>query len=251
MKQILKKILLYIIPQKVKNTICEPIIREYKLLYPKNLISISYSQEGEDLILWRIFNSKKDGFYIDVGAHHPKRLSNTYIFSQYGWKGINIDPNPNSIALFNEERPWDINICGAVAQSKKTIAYYLFNESALNTCDELVAKKIISDNQFSLLGKTEVQCFKLCDLLDAHINPSQHIDFLNIDVEGLDLDVLQTNNWEKYRPSIILVELRNSTLKQIINSELNLFLEKINYTLFAKTFNTLIYLENGFQISNS
>jgi hypothetical protein len=70
----------------------------------------SWSQEGEDLILARIFGDKPDGFYVDVGAHHPKRFSNTYYFYRRGWRGINIDAMPGSMLAFNRLRPSDINI---------------------------------------------------------------------------------------------------------------------------------------------
>ena len=57
----------------------------------------SYAQEGEDLILYRMIYGKIDkGFYVDVGAHHPKRFSNTYFFYRKGWRGINVEPMPGS-----------------------------------------------------------------------------------------------------------------------------------------------------------
>ena len=68
----------------------------------------SYSQEGEDMILRRLFEKQKTGFYVDVGAHHPKRFSNTFFFYKKGWSGINIDAMPNSMRLFDKIRPRDI-----------------------------------------------------------------------------------------------------------------------------------------------
>src|SRR5262249_32770188 len=70
----------------------------------------SYSQEGEDMILNRIFGEKKSGFYVDVGAYHPKRFSNTYFFYKKGWRGINIDAMPGSMKPFNAKRNRDINV---------------------------------------------------------------------------------------------------------------------------------------------
>jgi hypothetical protein len=69
-----------------------------------------YSQNGEDIILQSLFPREHTGFYVDVGAHHPYRISNTYLLHQQGWSGINIDPNPETIAFFNRARPKDINI---------------------------------------------------------------------------------------------------------------------------------------------
>ncbi|MCX2716544.1 hypothetical protein OQH61_02215 [Helicobacter sp. MIT 21-1697] len=104
LKYLLKKIL----PHKA----------QYLLLYYKNLYitrfqNKSYAQQGEDLILQEMLNNIQYGFYVDVGAHHPFRFSNTYLFYQKGWKGINIDAMPNSMKLFSRFRPRDINIeCG-------------------------------------------------------------------------------------------------------------------------------------------
>ena len=77
---------------------------------PNMLPNICYSQNGEDLILNRFLENKKNGFYIDIGAHHPIRFSNTYLFYKKGWRGINIDAMPGSMDLFNKIRSRDINI---------------------------------------------------------------------------------------------------------------------------------------------
>lgn len=73
-------------------------------------ISHFYSQEGEDMVLRKIFKNQKKGFYVDIGAHHPKRFSNTHLLYKKGWKGINIDVTPGSIKLFNQLRPRDTNL---------------------------------------------------------------------------------------------------------------------------------------------
>ena len=89
-------------------------------------INLSYSQECEDLVLKRIFENKI-GFYVVVGAHHPKLFSNTYLFYKKGWKGINIDALPESMKLFNKMRPRDINIEIGVIEVEDELNYYVFN----------------------------------------------------------------------------------------------------------------------------
>lgn len=86
----------------------------FKNLYITRFHHKSYSQEGEDMILSRIFGDKKNGFYVDVGAHHPFRFSNTYLFYKRGWLGINIDAMPGSMRLFDRFRKNDINIESAI-----------------------------------------------------------------------------------------------------------------------------------------
>ena len=70
----------------------------------------SYSQDGEDMVLRKIFKNQKMGFYVDIGAHHPKRFSNTHLLYKKGWKGINIDATPGSMKLFNQLCPRDTNL---------------------------------------------------------------------------------------------------------------------------------------------
>lgn len=166
----------------------------------------SFSQEGEDLILKRIFERQKDGFYVDVGAHHPFRFSNTYIFYQRGWRGINIDAMPNSMSSFNKYRPRDINLEIPVGKSGSKLKYHIFNEPALNTFDETRIEDIIKKTEYTLIEKIEISIQSLKEILDVYLPKGQKIDFMSIDVEGLDLEVVQSNDWEKYRPKILLVE---------------------------------------------
>jgi hypothetical protein len=97
---------------------------------------ISYAQEGEDRILSALLGLEecnRQGFYIDVGAHHPERYSNTFLFYIHGWSGINIDATPGSMVAFRHERPRDINLEAAIADEQKTLIFYEFNEPALNS----------------------------------------------------------------------------------------------------------------------
>src|SRR6185369_33711 len=86
-----------------------------------------YSQFGEDITLVRLL-PEPTGFYVDVGAHHPQRYSNTYLLHKRGWSGINIDPNPDTIELFNRARPNDINLCAGVAAEEKELQYHMFSD---------------------------------------------------------------------------------------------------------------------------
>src|SRR5688500_4139273 len=91
-----------------------------------------YAQEGEDLILQLMLAWRANGFYVDVGAHHPQFDSNTYLFYKRGWSGINIDAMPNSMKLFNRLRPRDINLELAISKKSEELTYYLFNTPQLN-----------------------------------------------------------------------------------------------------------------------
>lgn len=99
--------------------------------------TLSFSQEGEDLVLKRVFEGQEQGFFVDVGAHHPQRFSNTYLFYLKGWRGINIDAMPDSMEPFEDLRPEDINIESAISDVPEVLTYYLFNEPAIEYLSQL------------------------------------------------------------------------------------------------------------------
>ncbi|WP_198007933.1 FkbM family methyltransferase [Methylovulum miyakonense] len=203
----------------------------------------SYSQEGEDMILMRIFGKQQIGFYVDVGAHHPFRFSNTYFFYKQGWKGINIDAMPESMKLFQKFRPRDINLEIPISNNDRLLTYYAFNEPALNGFSRELSKVRDGNNGYFIQQEIELQTSKLSSVLDKHLPNGVEIDFLSIDVEGLDLDILHSNDWNKYKPRIILVEILGSSLSEIENSEFAIFLKKYSYIVFAKTMNTVIFIQ--------
>lgn len=205
---------------------------------------MSYSQEGEDMVLRRILDGQVKGFYVDVGAHHPRRFSNTHMFYQQGWSGINIEPNPEAIKKFNIHRRRDTNLRIGVSDRSTILKYYFFNEPALNTFDENLALSRLVDKRYKIIKTEEVPVARLDDILRKYLPPNQQIDFLSIDVEGLDLAVLHSNDWNLFRPRCVLAEALHMTLEEAIGSDIVQFMRNNKYILFAKTFNTLIFLES-------
>lgn len=204
----------------------------------------TYSQEGEDIILRRIFEHQKTGFYVDVGAYHPKRFSNTYFFYKQGWRGINIDAMPGSMKAFRKFRPRDINLEIAIYSRKQRLNYYIFNEPALSGFSkELSESRDSLNNQYYIVEIKELETFTLKEILDKYLPDGQNIDFMNIDVEGFEYDVLRSNDWQKYRPKVILVEIRKSDLEDLLKNVITIFLKNLGYKLFAKCFNTVFFME--------
>lgn len=210
-------------------------------VYRKELFDyhrLTFSQEGEDRLLERLLPNTEVGFYVDIGAHHPQRFSNTYKFYLAGWRGINIDPMPNIMKKFDEIRPRDINLELGIASKEGTLTYYIFDEPALNTFDEDCALS----RKLPIIAKKRVRVRTLADVFNEYIAPNQVIDFLSVDVEGLDLNVLQSNDWESYRPTYILAEsLETDSVKCLIDTEINLYMSSIGYRLVAKLFNTVVF----------
>ena len=173
----------------------------------ENAFSISWSQGGEDVALLHAILGKRDGLYVDVGAHHPSRFSVTRHLYQMGWSGVNVDANQELINAFNEVRTRDVNLCAAVGLEAK-YTFTIFEETAISTLDSEWRKKFISENN-KIAKEVEVEGRKLRSILDD-FQPSQRIDLLSIDAEGSDLQVLQSlefENLEKSRfPKWLLLE---------------------------------------------
>ncbi|WP_291910770.1 FkbM family methyltransferase [Chitinophaga sp. CB10] len=201
----------------------------------------SYAQEGEDMILRRFFGRYKKGFYVDIGAHHPVRFSNTYGFYLDGWRGINVDAMPGSMDSFRKKRPRDINLELPVSDKTETLNFYIFNEPALNTFSEQEARSKDGKNNNKIIDIRPLETVTLASILDKHLPEGQQIDFMSIDVEGLDIRVLKSNNWEKYRPEFLLVEELLSNITNSMGGEVNQFLQGQGYMLVARSYNTSFY----------
>ena len=230
-------------PNYLKITIRNFYNRSLAFLSWDPWINFSYSQEGEDILLKRIFSNRKNGFYVDVGAHHPKRFSNTNIFYQMGWKGINIDPMPSSMDLFKKYRPRDINLECGVAKKKGIMKYYIFNDPAFNSFSKTYSEKIQKKNDLYFIKETiNVKIIPLSQILHSYAK-KQKIDFLNVDAEGLDLIVLKSNDWKKFRPRIVIVEILESELKNINKNPIVKFMKKKKYEVYCKQFNSIFFRE--------
>lgn len=203
--------------------------------------NLSFAQEGEDMILNRFFEEQANGFYVDVGAHHPIRFSNTYRFYLRGWTGINIDAMPGSMDAFNKIRPNDINLELGISETPEDLTYYIFNEPALNTFSKEEAEMKDGIRTFKIIETRTTRAHTLAEVLDRYMPQDIKIDIMSIDVEGLDLAVLKSNNWKKYRPSMLLVESLREDMDSIKTNDIYVFLSNLGYKLVAKTYNTMFF----------
>lgn len=210
-------------------------------------MNVSYSQEGEDLVLARLFHDQTLGVYIDVGAHHPLRFSNTHRFYLQGWRGVNIEPNPDLLAAFESIRPGDVNLACGVSDAYGKLTYYMFNDPALNSFDpELTRSR--EGGAYHVVQTRELDVVPLRDLLRECLVPGTPVHFMSVDVEGLDLKVLESNDWEQFRPLCVVVECLRSDIAAVLGSPLHGFMRAQGYRLFAKTFNSVFYLEQDFNV---
>jgi len=206
----------------------------------------SFAQEGEDLILMRIFGPQLKGVYVDVGAHHPKRFSNTFAFYQRGWNGINIDAMPGSMELFQKVRPKDINLEIPIMEVAGELDYYQFDEPALNGFSAELSQSRDQARTYKIKNVVKLKGLPLKTILATHLPKSMDtIDFLSVDVEGLDLAVLRSNDWIQFRPRLILVECLRNNLKDIASDPVTVFLDEVGYQVYAKCVKTVFFMDKA------
>jgi len=168
----------------------------------------SYSQMGEDLIIDKCLNFKKRGFYVDVGAGDPTRFSNTKRFYNRGWTGINIEPNPYSYGKLCLSRRNDVNLNVGIGTTKSKLPFYFILPETLSTFS-LKDKERVQSQGYRCLDEIKTPVFKLSEILKKYCG--KKIDFLSIDVEGYEFEVLKSNDWVKFRPEVICIETAKHT----------------------------------------
>lgn len=205
-----------------------------------------YSLHAEDRLIYTLLADKKKGFYVDIGAWHPFLHSNTYLFYKKNWCGINVDILPGSMKLFKFTRSRDINLERGISDSEKEQTYYQFEDSDSNTFEEKIAESRIKNGN-RLINKKQIKTMTLKKLFDTYLPSGTKIDFLSIDVEGHELSILRSNDWDKYVPKVIVLEeleLEKHDTTKILTAETYTFLVARGYELRCVTPLNLIFYHN-------
>ena len=205
----------------------------------------SYSQSGEDIIIKFIFDSLSIAkpSYIDIGAHDPFLISNTALFNELGSKGINIDPDDNLLEKFKAVRPEDINLNIGVGPEKSKMELYIMSEKALNTFSKKEAENCVKEG-LEIIDTKSVNILTLNEIIIKY-NNGNFPDFLSLDAEGFDFDILKSINFNHYYPKVICVETISFSKsgKGVKNQELIIFLESKGYFLYADTHINSIFVK--------
>lgn len=162
---------------------------------------VSYTQNHEDIMLWRALRHVQGGFYVDVGANDPVDDSVTKLFYDRGWQGINVEPSVEYFARLQEQRPRDINLSCAAGAEDGTIQFYETTTRGWSTSDRDVGESYLAQG---LATFKTVEVLKL-DTIFGRFLPKD-IHFLKIDVEGAEASVLQGLSLDRYRPWILVIE---------------------------------------------
>ena len=206
---------------------------------------VSYSQFGEDLVILSHFSDFDNyiGRFIDVGAFHPFKYSNTTLLSKLGWRGINIDCDQAKMRQFDKLRPGDENVCAAVAETAREMIWIEYPSGVTNRLADSAENDLLS-----LCGETPsmitpVKAMTLTDIIEQSAFRGQHFHYLNIDCEGQDLSVLKGLDLSRYQPDLITAEAFTKAARE----ELTDFLQPLGYeltdivqlTLFFKRYSKL------------
>jgi FkbM family methyltransferase len=153
----------------------------------------------------RRFKPGGQGFYVDVGANHPKFGSNTYRLYRQGWSGLVIEPNPAFAEPFRLLRPRDKFVCEGVSLKEGSLNYFTFGDPNCNTCSSERAHDLVSRWRQKLVSTIPIKVRPLTAIIDS-LFPDTHIDLLSVDCEDLDLTALQSADLQSRQPTAILVE---------------------------------------------
>jgi FkbM family methyltransferase len=198
----------------------------------------NFSQGKEEEILNDVFFSQKKGFYVDVGCYHPRRFSNTTTLYNRGWNGINIDANKKNLKLFNIFRKRDKNINALISEKSENLKYYYFDESALNGVLSETRLNYLIDLGYKVVKEENLVTKRLDELLNFYEVPNKKIDLLDIDVEGLDLQVLKSLDLNIYNVELILIEVGDN------ENEIVEYLTKFNYFIYAREDRNIFFRKN-------
>lgn len=209
----------------------------YKLqkIYKYSFPNKHFAQFGEDILISTIFRDIKKGFYIDIGAYHPFKGSLTYNLYKKGWKGLNIDLSKASIELFQIARPLDININCAIGPENKETFYY--ENSPIHQQNSLIQQ---TNNQ----KKIKINSYTLETVLNK--NGFLKVDYLNIDTEGNEIDIIKSIDFDKINPILITLEDNSFIADSKEKLEKIKFMKTNNYELINIIGVTLFFIRKDY-----
>ncbi len=207
---------------------------------------ISYAQFGEDILVsslfWYLHISKPS--YLDIGAFAPKFLSNTFYFYQRGSRGVCVEPDPARRAAFRRVRRRDLCLSvGVGAEDKEAVPFYVLSEPSLSTFDQASARQHEQSGTVHIRAIISVPVYSINTLIEKYCPRCP--DFLSVDVEGLDMEILQRMDFERFRPAVICVETIDFYTQAKQTSVVN-FLQTKGYRVQADTvINTILVDEQA------
>lgn len=211
----------------------------------------TFTEHGEDLLIHRLLLWKESGFYVDCGAFHTRKMSMTARLRNFGWTGINIDADREVIQNFQSDLPHMINICAAIGEEKGQAILYRYQDPVLNTIDSLQHHHLQAiENRGELfthyIGQEVVKTTSLSTILEEIGVSDGKVDFLNLDIEGVELTALKGFPWSSQQPRVITVEIHRLVLKECSKHPVVQFMATQDYVMQSYVFHTAIFVPKEF-----
>lgn len=201
---------------------------------------LGYAAGGEDRLVAAVFPTP--GFYVDVGCNHPANYSNTFMLYKRGWHGINIDANASLIELHRRLKPRDQSIFAAIAQHQQTLTYTQFEgETLMASMDPEFVRACLA-NGLRIRSELAMKTTTLTEILEQLRAPNR-FELLNVDVEGLDLEVLRSLDFARFRPKMIIVEILGFDLENYRAEPIFEYLSALGYRLAGYTHMNAVFME--------
>lgn len=225
------------------SILCGKFLSRY---YNTGGIRASFSQTGEDLIItdYLLSELKLDPNtirYLDIGSNHPIKLNNTYLLSLKGATGVLVEPNPELFELLKSKRKRDIVINKGVSDVPSCLEYYMFTENKINSFSEVEANEYIGMG-YKLVDRKDIEVIPVNSIFEKY----GYFDFISIDVEGLDMNIIKSIDYTKYAPRIICIETcEHNGGKYSEFEDLVRFMRSNGYSVYADDMlNTMFVKEN-------
>ena len=205
----------------------------------------SWSQCGEDLILRLLFDLLQIArpSYIDIGAHHPWYFNNTYLFYRQGARGVNVEPDTSLHAGLRRGRTRDVNLNVGIGPREAELDLYVMSNPTLNTFSASQARKHVEQHGLRIVDTRRIRVETFAQVVDTHMGRTP--DLVSLDVEGLELDILRSIDFSKYRPHVFCIETLSYAGcdgSGVKNSEIHALMLESGYLLHADTYINSIYV---------
>ena len=223
--------------------------RRVRNLFPRQDYKKSYSQCGEDIIVSGLFQTFdiSSPTYLDLGAHHPTYLSNTYLFYRKRSYGVCVEPDPGSFQNLRQKRKRDICLnVGVGTTSQDKAEFFLMSESTLNTFSGDDARRIDAETSYKIIRTIQIPLVSVNEIIAQNFQSAPN--FVSLDIEGLDLEILESFDFGRWRPEIFCIETAVFSDKRsdaIKIPEIARFMEQQGYFAYADTYINTIFVDKS------
>lgn len=211
----------------------------------------TFAEHGEDLLIHRLLLWKECGFYVDCGAYDARKMSLTARLRNFGWTGINVDIDREVIQCLQQSLPSTVSVCAAIGEAEGEATLYRYQDPVINTIDpdqhrhlQAIAQRGELFTQF--VGEETVRTTSIACILDENHVPDLQVNFLNLDVEGVELTALQGFPWGRQQPQVVAVEIHRLDLATCAQHPLIYFMYERDYILQSYVFHMAIFTPKTF-----